>query len=153
MVVLGGGAFYEKGTPVAGASCFVLGVSMFVLHSTLLPRGTGSRHESQVDLLELGLCMHGNSHLKGLTSGTELLLSRMSLVGPSAQFNSTQRGFSKLWNWFNSTQLNNKLMIHDTGSTQHGWSVLPALLVRTSLYEARIHEKRVRCRLRPSEPL
>ena len=104
MVVLGGGAFYEKGTPVAGASCFVLGVSMFVLHSTLLPRCTDSRHESQVDLLELGLCMHGNSHLKGLTSGTELLLSLMSLAEPSAQLN--------------STQLNKDSQNYGTGSTE-----------------------------------
>ena len=34
----GGVLFYEKGTPVAGASCFVLGVSMFVLHLTVPPR-------------------------------------------------------------------------------------------------------------------
>ena len=32
-----------------------------------------------------------------------------------------------LCNWFNKAQLKNKLMIHDTGSPQQGWSVCPAL--------------------------
>ena len=31
---------------------------------------------------------------------------------------------SKLWNWFSETQLSNKLMIHDTGSTQQGSALL-----------------------------
>jgi len=73
--------------------------------------------------------MHGNSYLKEPTFGTEFLLSLVSsLVEPSAQLNSaTQEGFSKPWDWFNSTELKNKLMVHDSGSTQQGWSVFPAL--------------------------
>ena len=82
--------FYERGTPVAGASCFVLDVSIFVLHSTLLPRCLNSRHDLQVDRLEIGLYMHGNSHWKVPTFGTKLLLSLMSVVEPSARLNSTR---------------------------------------------------------------
>ena len=65
MVVLGGLLSYERGTPVAGASCFVLGVSMFVLLSTLLLRCLNSYHEPQVDLLETGPHLYGNFRLEG----------------------------------------------------------------------------------------
>ena len=51
--------------------------------------------------------------------------------------NTTQQGFSKLWNWFHKAQLNNKRMIHDTGSTQQGWSVFPAL----SMWKLRLEER------------
>ena len=50
-------------------------------------------------------------------------------VAVSQVLNSTQQGFSKPWNWFNKTQLNNRLMIHGTGSTREGWSVFSALLL------------------------
>ena len=106
------------GRVLAGASCFVLGVSMCVSHSTLLPRCLSSRHEQQVNLLEIGLYMHGNFHLKGPTFGNRFLLSLMLL---SQVLYSTQQGFSKLWNWLNKAQLDNKFMIQDTGSTQQGF--------------------------------
>ena len=46
-----------------------------------------------------------------------------SRQAPPAQRIAQKQGFSKLWNWFNKAQFNKKLMIHDTGSTQQGWSV------------------------------
>ena len=79
----------ERGTPVAGASCFVLGVSILVLRSTLLPRCLSFPHEPQVDLLEIGLSVHARMlplegadfwHLKGLTVSTKSLLSLVELV-------------------------------------------------------------------------
>ena len=65
----GGPLFYERGTLVAGASCFMLGISISVSHSTHLSRCLSSRHEPQVDLLGIRLYLHGNSHLKGPTFG------------------------------------------------------------------------------------
>ena len=90
-MVLKGVLSYERGTPVAGASCFVLGVSIFELHSTLLPSCLSSRHEPHVDLLEIGLyeLVHARKfplegaefwHLKGPTFSTKSLLSIVELV-------------------------------------------------------------------------
>ena len=66
----GGGGVDERGTPVAGALCFVLGGSIFVLYSTLLSRCLSSRHKLQMNLWEIGLYIHENAHFGQLLCGS-----------------------------------------------------------------------------------
>jgi len=109
---------YERGTPVAGASCFVLGVSIVVLHSTLLPTCLSSRHEPHVDLLEIGLyeIVHARKfplegaefwHLKGPTFSTKSLLGIVELVelSCSTQLNKDSQNYGTCSTQLNSTRL------------------------------------------------
>ena len=66
------------------------------------------------------LYMHGNSHWKEPTFGTEFLLSLMSLVEPSAQLNSAQLNKDSQKYGTGSTQLNPLTV----WLTVRGWSIV-----------------------------
>ena len=97
----GVGVSYERGTPV---------------HSTLLPRCLTSRHEPSGSVGNRAV--HAQKfQLEGADFWYRICIEpdETCCAKTSTQLMSTQRRFLKLWNWFNSTQLDNKLMIHDTG--------------------------------------
>jgi hypothetical protein len=88
MVVPGWVLSYKRGTPVAGASCFTLGLSIFILHSALIFRCLSSGHEPQVDLfgskaVPARKFPHEGAdfgHFKGPDFSTKSLLSLVELV-------------------------------------------------------------------------